>query len=294
MRIGFMATHDPERIAFLRDNGFGCVELIVRPDSPYLPGRDGWEDRAAGVKADFDAAGIRISCVAGFYVNHMDDDPRVAAGHAEQVRHTIRLARHLGVAVVAGFAGRVMHAELEASLPRFREIWSEHARFAADHGVRIAFEHCPMGRFNSPFGGMNCICTPEMWDRCFDAVSSDALGLEWDPSHLVCMLIDPVASLRQYGRKVFHVHAKDARVNWDAARRYGLYHPGVTEHCFPGLGDTPWGLVVKELLRGGYTGDLNIEGWHDQVFRDQEPGPRLEDLGLQIARRHLSAFTDGI
>jgi len=294
MRIGFMTTHDPERIAFARSNGFGCVELIVKPDTPYLPGKDGWQDRAAQMEADFDAAGLRISCVAGFYVNHMDADPQVAAAHAEQTRRTILLAEFLGVPTVAGFSGRVVGEDLEASLPRFKQIWSEHARFAADHGVRIAFEHCPMGRFHSPFGGINCICTPAMWDRCFDAVPSDALGLEWDPSHLVCMQIDPVANARRYGSKVFHVHAKDAKVNRDAVARFGLYHEGATEHCFPGLGDTNWGAVIKELRRAGYDGDLNIEGWHDDVFRNHDNGPQLEDLGLLIAKRHLEPFVDGV
>ena len=294
MRVGFMATHDPERIAFARSNGFGCVELIVKPEAGYLPGRDGWKDRAARVKADFDAAELRISCLAGFYVNHMDADPAVAARYTEHTRRVIVLADFLGVGVVAGFSGRVMGEDLDASVPRFKEIWSEHARFAADRGIKIAFEHCPMGKFHTPFGGINCICTPAMWDRCVDAVASDALGLEWDASHLVFMQIDPVANLKQFGRKVFHVHAKDARVNRDVVARYGLYHDGAVEHCFPGLGDSDWGLIVKELHRAGYQGDLNIEGWHDAVFRDHDNGSSLEDLGLLIAKRHLEAFVDGV
>lgn len=290
MRIGFMMQHDPQRIAFATSNGFGAAELIVRPETPYLPGHDGWKEHAAAAKADFDAAGIRISCIAGFYANHMDADPQAAAEHADQVRRTVLLAEYLGVKTVAGFSGRVMGEDLEASVPAFKKIWSEHAKFAADHGIRIAFEHCPMGRFNSPFGGINCICTPDMWDRCFDAVPADNLGLEWDASHLVCMLIDPITNVKRYGSRIFHVHAKDAKVNRDVVERFGLYHPGATEHCFPGLGDTDWGLLVKELRRVGYAGDLNIEGWHDAVFRDHDGGSQLEDLGLLIAKRHLERY----
>ncbi|NLX20730.1 MAG: sugar phosphate isomerase/epimerase [Phycisphaerae bacterium] len=293
MRIGFISACDAGRIGFMKQHGFGCVELFARPGDAFLPDQDGWQDKAAEVQGAFAEAGIRISCLAGFYVNHMDADPAVAAGHHEHVRRCLRLAAHLRVPVVAGFAGRVMGQDLEASLPPFQRIWSEHAKAAEDAGVKIAFEHCPMGAFHSPFGGNNCMCTPAMWERCFNAVPSPALGLEWDASHLVCQMIEPVANLRQWGGKVFHVHAKDAKVYREVMDRCGIYHPGAIEHCFPGLGDCDWGQIIKELVRAGYRGDLNIEGWHDAVFRNHQDGPQLEDLGLLIAYRHLAQFVDG-
>ena len=294
MRIGFLTPFDRERIAFARHHGFGSIELLVRPEDPFVPGRDGWQARADEVKAAYADADIRISCIGGFYVNHMDADAGVAAQHFQHVRNVIALARHLGVPTVAGFAGRIVNQDLEASLPRFREIWSEHARFAEDNGIRIAFEHCPMGAYHTPFGGINCICTPAMWERCFNEVPSPALGIEWDASHLMCMLIDPIANLRQWGHKIFHVHAKDAKIYRDIVDRYGLFHPGAIEHCFPGLGDANWAVIVKELLRAGYTGDLNIEGRHDAVFRDHDDQRRLEDWGLIIAKRELDRYADGI
>ncbi len=292
MRIGFLSPFDPERIAFARANGFGAVELIVGPDADFLPPHDGWQDRAAAVRAAYDDAGIVISCIGGFYVNHMDADAAAAGRHHDLVRRVILLAEAIRVPVVAGFAGRRVDQPLEASLPRFREIWGGHARFAEDHGVRIAFEHCPMGRFHSPFGGINCICTVAMWERCFAEVPSPSLGLEWDPSHLVCQLVDPVQNLRTWGGKVFHVHAKDAKLYRDVLDRYGLYHDGAIEHCFPGLGDSDWAGIIKELRRAGYHGDLNIEGRHDAVFRDGDgpAAPKLEDTGLRIAKRCLEPY----
>ena len=293
MRIGFISVFDRERIAFAKKHGFRCVELHARHIDAHVPGHDGWQARAAEVKAAYDAAGIRISCLAGFYCNHMDADAAVARSNYEHVGNVIRLAQELKVPVVAGFAGRVMGEDLEASLPLYKKIWSEHAKAAEDAGVKIAFEHCPMGKFHSPFGGNNCFCTPAMWERCFDAVPSEALGIEWDASHLVCQLIDPVANIGRFGKRIYHVHAKDAKINRDVVDRYGLYHDGSNEHCFPGLGDSDWGAIVKELRRAGYHGDLNIEGWHDLVFRNHPDGPQLEDLGLLIAMRHLSQFVDG-
>ncbi len=295
MRVGFLSKFDPERIGFMKQHGFGSVELLAGPDDTFVPGHDGWQEQAERVKNAYAREDIRISCIGGFYVNHMDADPRIARKHAEYVRNVITLARFMDVPVVAGFAGRVLNEDLEQSVKPFQAIWSEHARFAEDHGIRIAFEHCPMGRFHGPFGGINCICTPLMWERCFEAVPSAALGLEWDPSHLVGQFIDPIMNIRHWGQRVYHVHAKDAHVYRHVLEQYGIYHWGAIEHCFPGLGDCDWGLLIKELRRMGYHGDLNIEGWHDTVFNSHhDDRPRLEDTGLLIALRHLTPFVDGV
>lgn len=288
MKIGFIQPYSPENISFARENGFKSAELRVGPKDDFFPGKEGWEDKALKVKEEYESAGIEISCLAGFYVNHMD--PEIEEECKDLVRKTVILAERMGVGTVAGFAGRVPGLEPMECLPKFKEIWGEHAKFAEDHGVRIAFENCPMGKFHLPPGGINMMCLPDVWEAAFDEVPSDALGLEWDPSHLICMFIDPVANLRKFGGKVYHVHAKDAHVHRDLLAKYGIYHEGVIEHCFPGLGDTDWGLVIKELRRHGYDGALDIEGWHDAVFRDHPEGPRWEREGLILAMRHLSLW----
>ncbi|HID11803.1 MAG TPA: sugar phosphate isomerase/epimerase [Candidatus Latescibacteria bacterium] len=200
--------------------------------------------KALEVKEEYEGAGIEISCLAGFYVNHMD--PEREEEYKDLVRKTILLAEKMGVEVVAGFAGRVPGLEPMECIPKFKEIWGEHAKFAQDHGAKIAFENCPMGRFHLPPGGINMMCLPDVWEAAFNEVPSDALGLEWDPSHLICMFIDPVANLRQFGS--------------------------------------------KELRRQGYDGGLDIEGWHDAVFRDHPGGPRWEREGLLVALKYLSQW----
>lgn len=293
MRVGFLSSYNKERIEFKKRHGFGSVELLVNPDTDFLPGKDGWKSKAADVKSSYHEAGIRISCIGGFYVNHLDADPAVASKHKQHVRNCIELAREIGVPVVAGFAGRVINEDLDKSLPKFKEVWSEHAKAAESAGVKIAFEHCPMGQFHSPFGGINCIATPAMWEKCFDAVPSDALGIEWDASHLMCQLIDPVLNVRKYGKRIYHVHAKDAKVFRDIMDQYGIYHPNAIEHCFVGVGDANWAEIVRELYRAGYAGDLNLEGWHDTVYCDRENGPKLEDTGLLIGLHTLKPLVDG-
>jgi sugar phosphate isomerase/epimerase len=288
MRIGFMMPFNKERMDFANKWGFKSAELQVAPGNGYFPGDPGWETKAEEVKAAFQAADIRISCLAGFYVNHMD--PEKAEENRKLYQGTVLLTEKLGVGVAAGFSGRLPSDKLEDSLPKYKEIWSENAKFAEDHGVKVAFEHCPMGHYNTPAKGINMMCTPDIWEKAFNEVPSPALGLEWDPSHLICMFIDPVENLRKFGSRTYHVHAKDAHVNADLLARYGIWYPGATEHCHVGLGDTQWNLCVKELLRQGYTNDLNVEGWHDAVFGNRQDGARLEDQGLIMALRHLEQF----
>jgi sugar phosphate isomerase/epimerase len=311
MRVGFMTGYEPERIAFAKRVGFGSAELMAGVGTDYLPGNAGWQDKACKVRDAFAAADLRISCIAGFYINHMD--PARTEEFKNHTRAVIDLSKFMGVPVVAGFAGRVidgaaadaigrmLERPLEDSIEPFKQIWSEHAKYAEDRGIKIAFENCPMGKHHLPPGGNNCMSTPLMWEKCFDAVPSDALGLEWDPSHLICQMADPIENIRRFAKKVHHVHAKDAKVNRWALARNGIFAPGSVDHCHVGLGDTDWAQVIKELVRVNYPSDLNIEGWHDDVFRDprvkrgEDPnGPKREDWGLVLSLKHLNQFVDGV
>jgi sugar phosphate isomerase/epimerase len=159
-----------------------------------------------------------------------------------------------------------------------------------------------------PVAGYNMMARPAMWERVFSDSRADNLGLEWDASHLVCQFIDPVANILKFGRRIFHVHAKDAFINHPLLETYGVCHPGVAEHRFPGLGQSDWAQIVHALLRMGYDSDLNVEGWHDPVFHDHDRempaddtsqmtgfqrGQKLEEAGLKIALRTLLPLVEG-
>ncbi len=300
MRIGFLQRYDNLRIDFAKKVGFKSAELLVTPESDCLPGSTDWQKNAEKLQAKFSDSDIRISCIGGLYVNHLDE--KDAQKFAEYTKNVILLAEYLKVPVIAGFGGKIIDKPLEESIEPFKQVWSKHAKFAEERGIRIAFENCPMGTFHLPPGGNNCVCTPLMWEACFDAVGSDALGLEWDPSHLIGMMIDPIANLRAWVSRVYHVHAKDAKVYPENLAKNGIYAPGSVEHCFPGFGDTDWAQVTKELIRGGYRGDMNIEGWHDRVYNgNMKPNgypenlkidTNGEDLGLILTYRHLAQFVD--
>ena len=72
-----------------------------------------------------------------------------------------------------------------------------------------------------PFG-VNLARTPAIWRRMFEAIPSPNFGLNYDPSHLVMQLIDPVAPIREFGPRIFHTHAKDMRIDRAPAQRHRL------------------------------------------------------------------------
>ena len=122
-------------------------------------------------------------------------------------------------------------------------------------------------------GDWNIAHNPDAWELMFDAVPSHALGLEWEPCHQLVALIDPLPQLRKWIQKIYHVHGKDATVYWDVVKAHGVFGKELfAVHRTPGFGDTNWTDVISELRRGKYsgkyTGTIDIEGWHDPVYRD--------------------------
>ena len=175
-------------------------------------------------------------------------------------------AHLFGADIVAGFTGRLRGKSIADSIPRFKEVFGPLARRAADKGVRIAFENCDMGG-TWESGDWNIAHNPSAWELMFDAVSGDHVGLEWEPTHQMVSLIDPLPQLREWVGKVIHMHGKDATVLWDVVHRYGVHGPKqFAFHRTPGFGDTNWTEVISILRQAGYTGSIDIEGWHDPVY----------------------------
>jgi sugar phosphate isomerase/epimerase len=176
-------------------------------------------------------------------------------------------AHLFGTDVVSGFTGRVRGKPIPESISRFNEVFTPLASRAADKGVRLAFENCSMGG-NWQTGDYNIAHNPAAWELMFDAVSADNLGLEWEPCHQMVTLIDPMPQLRKWVKKIFHLHGKCATIRWDVVSQYGVEGPvPFAFHRTPGFGDCNWTDIISDLRMGGFVGAIDIEGWHDPVYR---------------------------
>jgi sugar phosphate isomerase/epimerase len=200
----------------------------------------------------------------------------------------IENAHLFGADIVAGFTGRVRGQPIDASIPRFKEVFGPLAERAADRGVRLAFENCPMGG-NWASGDWNIAHNPQAWEMMFDALSDENLGLQWEPCHQMTQLIDPMPQLREWVSKIFHVHGKCATIKWDVIRKYGIGGPlQYAYHRTPGFGDCNWTDIISELRMRGFRGSIDIEGWHDPVYRDE-----LEMTGQVYGLNYLKCCRGG-
>jgi sugar phosphate isomerase/epimerase len=177
-------------------------------------------------------------------------------------------AHLFGCDIVAGFAGRIVDQPIDKAVPRYKQVFGPLAKRALDKGVRIAFENCEMGG-DWWRGDFNMAQGPAAWELMFNAIPSDNVGLQWEPCHQMCKLIDPMPQLRAWVKKIFNVHGKDATILWDQIKLHGVRgpHPYVF-HRTPGFGDCNWTDIISDLRKGGFTGAIDIEGWHDPVYRD--------------------------
>lgn len=218
---------------------------------------------AAEIKDVLGSSGAIISSV-GIYGNPLVDEVT-----RDGWRQLIDAAELFGCNIVAGFAGRIVDKPVPASMPRFAEVFGPLAKQAADKGVRLAFENCNMeGTWQR--GDWNIAHNPMAWDMMFNAIPSDNVGLQWEPAHQMCNLIDPLPQLQHYLKKVFHLHGKDASVRWDVIRERGI--GGCQPFAFhrtPGFGDCNWTDIISALREGGFVGSIDIEGWHDPVYRNE-------------------------
>ncbi|MBO9596333.1 MAG: sugar phosphate isomerase/epimerase [Cohnella sp.] len=243
-------------------------------------------ETAKRVRELADQHGFKVSSLGIF------GNPLTGAGdNADTLASWERLIDHahlFGTDIVAGFTGRLTGQSIDASIPKYAEVFGELGRRAADKGVRIAFENCDMGG-TWESGDWNIAHNPTAWEMMFNAIPSDHIGLQWEPCHQMVSLIEPIPQLRKWVGKVFNVHGKDATIAWDIVKEYGVHGPKpYVWHRTPGFGDTNWADIITILMQAGYQGTIDIEGWHDPVYRGE-----LEMTGQVHALNYLKRCRGG-
>ena len=201
-----------------------------------------------------------------------DGDPEgVRTRAAEEMKHTARLAKALGVDTVVGFTGSsiwqyvamfppVPAKVIDAGYQDFADRWNPILDVFDSEGVRFAHEVHPSE------------IAYDYWTtvQAMEAIGHrPAFGLNWDPSHFVWQDLDPVGFLRDFKDRIYHVDCKDAKRQVGNGRngRLGSHLPWADprrgwDFVSTGHGDVPWEACFRMLNSIGYAGPISVE-WED-------------------------------
>ena len=218
-------------------------------------------------------------CALSAHGNALHPNKAIAKQFDEDFRNAVLLAEKMGVDTVITFSGcpgdsdgskypnwvtcpwpddflKILDWQWSEKLIPY---WKKTAAFAEAHGVtHVAFEMHP---------GF-CVYNPETMLK-LRAEVGPVLGANFDPSHLIWQGIDPVAAVRYLKGAIYHVHAKDTKVD-----KYNTAQIGVldTKHYSDelnrawvfrtvgfGNGESYWRDLVSNLRLCGYDRVLSIE-----------------------------------
>ncbi len=297
MQLGFVSAifgdlSLEEVLAFAAAERYDCIEAMCWPlgraDRKYagvthIDVRDFTQAAADDVHALCQRYGVSLSAL-GYYPNILSANAEESQVAIEQLKRVLLAAELLGLSTVNTFIGNDHRQSLEPNFERFRQVWPELVRFAGDHTVRIAIENCPMLFSQDEWpAGKNMARSPAVWRRMFEAIPSDSFGLNYDPSHLVLQMMDPIAPIFEFRHKLFHLHAKDMKIERDLLNERGILDFGWSTPKVPGLGDIDWARFISALSDIGYDGPICVEVEDDAFRHDLEARKR----SLRISRNVL-------
>jgi sugar phosphate isomerase/epimerase len=233
--------------------------------------------------------GLEISALS-CHGNALHPDDGFAKSCQDVQNKTIRLAEMLGVKTIIDFSGcpgsdekaqkpcwvtcawpddylEILEWQWEKKVIPF---WTKQAEFAKDHGVRIGFEMHP------GFVVYNTETMIKLRKAC-----GNTLGANFDPSHLFWQGMDPRESVKALGGEaIFHVHAKDSRVDEQNAAVNGVNdakHYGdeaarswIFRTCGYGHSLEWWKDFFSVLRLVGYDGPISIE--HEDSLMSSREG----------------------
>ena len=307
MKLGFLTACMPERelesiASWAAGAGYETLELAAWPalgDRPFTASHvaaDRFDPaEAERVMGALERNGLGLSALA-YYDNCLHPDRAERDAVHAQVRACIDAAAELG-----GRARGHVHR------PRPRP---ERGREPEGGGAGLPSAGRPRGAARRQAddrelrdGGLapgrrpgNLAYSPELWEWMFGL----GLYLNYDPSHLLWLGIDPIEALRPYVDRVVHAHAKDAETFPAQRNRYGFFGKqegrdedpwdmGWWRYRIPGLGEIDFPSYVDTLYEGGFEGVLSVEH-EDPVWGGT---PEKVEVGLRIAHRNLRPLVVG-
>jgi sugar phosphate isomerase/epimerase len=258
-------------VDWAKSNGFGALDLSRNPDeiAPVL------------------ASGLRVGSV-----DLLEWQGLISADASKRAESVDRNNRYIAECGAQNYFAVMIPSD--QSLPR-----KENLDYMFDSLNKIAPELEAAGGklvIEGWPGAGSLVCTPETFRATFAACPSPSIGINYDPSHLLRMGIDPIRFLKEFVSRVGHVHGKDTEILAADLYEYGhelpaSYKPdpfcgsSAWRYTIPGHGGTAWKEVFRILQENNYAGAVSIE-LEDKNYNGTTEG---EQLGLISGAKFLTS-----
>lgn len=206
-----------------------------------------------------------------FAPNDLANQPeKIRQWAIEAMKDVARAAKILNVKVVTCFLGSPIWAYwysfpqttqqmVDDGFNLIKELWTPIFDVYDECGVKLALEVHPTEIAFDYYTTKKLLETINY---------RDTLGLNFDPSHFVWQGMDPALFIRDFGDRIYNVHAKDVKVRLDG--RAGILGShiefGDTRRGWNfvslGHGDVNFDNITRELNQIGYQGPVAVE-WED-------------------------------
>ncbi len=287
-RLGILGPFTESNVRFAREEGFTNMILGA--------GRRSSLDPTTVTDAQIDAIKQTLAReqmhVSAFQAsqNHINPDPAKRKDENDYFVKLIELAGKLGVPYIGTSSGKDADRPFEQQVDEIVRVYNERYFKACEaNHVRILWEPYP--------GGANIAISPAGFEALFKGFGdSPYVGLQYDPSHLVWQMMDPIQTARDFVDKIYDVHLKDTEIRWDVLRRVGINPVNRAQwwvYRLPGLGSIDWAAFFTVLQRAGYQGAMSLEHEDPLYGSPNRPGPDFTPeyaMGFKMGHRYLRQY----
>jgi sugar phosphate isomerase/epimerase len=279
MQIGFYTSTFNDRpieevLDFAKASGFDAIEIDVggHIKSPDNVGKV--------VKAAHDH-GLRVSSIA-FFGNQLDPDPAKRQELRRQTAAYAGAVAEAGVPILVIFPGRDQTALEEENYESFASHVNDMLS-STPSVLSIAIENWP-GPNNDYIA-----TTPRGWEKLLSLVTNSRFGIEFDPSHLLRVGVDPYEAFQAVKDHVKILHAKDTAIDANRLHEVGYYGEGWWRYTLPGSGKLDWPKFLRQAQSAGYDDVISIEhedaefGWPGKDLEARKEGERRALAHLRSA-----------
>lgn len=284
VKIGFYTSTFNDRpleevVDFAASAGFEAIEIDV---GGHIKTPDRVEDAVSLARS----RGLFVSSMT-FFGNQLDADHDKRRELRARTSEFAEAIGGAGVPIFVIFPGRNDTASDEANYDDFADFAIGLIAQTRASGLTFAIENWPGPR--DDFIGT----TPRGWQELFRRIEDCRFGLEFDPSHLIRIGVDPYRALEAVKDRIAILHAKDTAIDAEALQALGFHGKGWWQYKLPGLGLLDWPRFLRQARGYGFDGTLSIEhedaayGWPGKDLAARKEGERL---GLDFLKSVLNGL----